>query len=184
MQEPAVPASDTPENRRRGRVLLIGTVAVALVIVLLLHPASHFAPSNSFNAGSAGTLVSYDYSCCQAPMIDTIYRPGELISARWIRATDAMKTTRLASIVLSMKLSGPYRSVIRLKLSSVGRHARRGTTFVAARRNTLLSTVAANPWSTLRLPATAGAGYYNLTFTVHTKNLTVSGASIIRVALK
>jgi hypothetical protein len=117
-------------------------------------------------------------------MINTIYRPGELISARWIRATDAVKSTQPASIVLSMKLSGPYRSVIRLKLSSVGRHAKRGTTFVAARPITLMSTVAANPWSTLRLPAAAGAGYYNLTFTVHAKNLTVSGASIIRVTLK
>lgn len=184
MLGPALPASDSSKNRRRGRVLLIGTVAAAHVIVLWLQPAGHFAPSNSFNAGSTGTLVSYNYSCCRAPMINTVYRPGELISAQWIRSTDAMRSTQPTSIVLSMKLSGPYRSVILLKLSSVGRHAKKGTTFVAARPITLLSTVAANPWSTLRLPATAGAGYYNLTFTVHTKNLTVSGASIFRVTLK
>lgn len=183
MEEPAVPASDSSKNHRRGRVLLIGTVTVVLMIVLLIQPASHFAPSSSLNAGSTGTLVSYNYSCCRAPMINTIYRPGELISAWWIRATDAMKSAQPASIVLSMKLSGPYRSVILLKLSSVGRHARRGRTFVAARPITLLSTVPANPWSTLRLPANAGAGYYNLTFTVQTKNLTVSGASIIRITL-
>ena len=126
MPEPAVPASDSSKNDRRGRVLLIGTAAVALVMILLLQPASHFAPSNAFNAGSTGTLVSYNYTCCRAPMINTIYRPGELISARWIQATDAEKSTQPASIVLSMKLSGPYRSVILLKLSFRGSSRKKG----------------------------------------------------------
>jgi hypothetical protein len=45
-----------------------------------------------------------------------------------------------------------------------------------------MDTAVASPVSILQIPADAGAGFYNLTITTRTKNLTEGGAGIIRVA--
>ena len=172
--------SDSSRRHRSVAVSALCVVVIVVVAVLLFRPMYVRETANS--SPTSGTLVTYNYSCCTSLAINTLYRPGEVIAARWIRTKNPGTTGRAVPVALSMRISGPFPSVSSLKSAMIGPHPKVGATNVRSKTTTLLDTVRGNPQSVLRVPRHAASGFYNLTFTVGTSNLTQSGSSIIRVA--
>ena len=170
-------------EKRRGLVVIALVLAGLFVIVLIVRPAHPLANPGSSSSALNGLPFSYSYTCCTGSLLNTVYHPGDIIAVHWIRSTGTPTRVRAASITLSTGLSGPYRTVTLLKTDSVGAHPQLGGTNVSAVPIRVMDTTIASPVSILRIPADAEAGYYNLTTSVGTKNLTVGGAGILRVAL-
>lgn len=175
-------------NHRRDAYLRLGFVVMSFVVAgLFLFIALTVRPTHTSNKpGSLSSVLEgahpkYSYTCCSAKVMNTIYHPGSVITVHWIRSVVTPSQAPAATIKLSLSLSGPYRTVNLLKTDSIGAHPRLGRTNSSARRIAVLDTVIDSPISILRIPADAGSGYYNLTTTTGTKNLTVSGSGIIRV---
>jgi hypothetical protein len=169
-------------NLRLGFVIM--SVVVAGLFLFLAFTARPTHPSTkpgSLSSVLEGAHPRYSYTCCGAKVMNTIYHPGSVITVHWIRSTVTPTQAPASSIGLSLSLSGPYRTVNLLKTDSVGAHPRLGRTNARAKRIVVLDTAADNLVSILRIPADAGTGYYNLTTTTGTKDLTVSGSGIIRV---
>jgi len=158
-------------------------LAGLFLIVLIVRPAHPLASPDSSGSTLNGPPFAYSYTCCTESLVNTVYHPGDTIVVRWIRSAGIPTRVRATSITLSTGLSGPYRTVTLLKTDSVGAHPQLGGTNVSAVPIRVMDRTIASPVSILRIPADAGAGYYNLTTTVGTKNLTIGGAGIIRVAL-
>lgn len=163
---------------------MIALVLAGLFLLVLIVRSSH---SRADQVSSSSTLngppFAYSYTCCTESLINTVYHPGDIIAVHWIRSASTATRIRATSITLSTRLSGPYRTVTLLKTDSVGANPQLGRTNASAVPIRVMDTIVASPVSILRIPADAGAGYYNLTTTVGMKNLTVGGAGIIRVAL-
>jgi hypothetical protein len=157
-------------------------LAGLFLIVLIVRPVHPLTSPDSSGSTLNGPPFAYSYTCCTESLVNTVYHPGDTIAVRWIRSAGTPTRVRAASITLSTGLSGPYRTVILLKTDSVGAHPQLGHTRVSAVPIRVMDTAVASPVSILRIPANAGAGFYNLTSTAGTKNLKVGGAGIIRVA--
>jgi hypothetical protein len=129
----------------------------------------------------SGPPYAYSYTCCGASVVDTIYHPGQTIVIHWSRTQYSLDGNRPATVTLSMGLSGPFRSVSTLKLDSVGAHPHRGPITANSASLRVKDTAADNPVSRILIPKDASSGYYNMTMKTGTKNLWVSGASVIRI---
>jgi hypothetical protein len=175
-------------NNSRDAYLKIGFVVMSFVvaalflfIALTVRPTHGPTKPGSLSSILAGTRPTYSYTCCNASVMNTIYHPGSVISAHWTRSIVPSSQAPASSIELSLSLSGPYRTVNLLKTDSARAHPLLGQTNERAVRIVVLDTAADSPVSILRIPQDAGTGYYNLTTTTASKNLTVGGSGIIRV---
>jgi hypothetical protein len=131
------------------------------------------------SSGSAHNDISatQGFTCCRNADISTIRHPGEAMSVHWYTPTTIPalpKTT--VPVSLNAYVTGPYASAAAVKLQDLkGTHTYQAP--VSA------TTTAANtaPISTIAIPASAPAGFYNLTTSVQSGNVTQSGGSIIQI---
>jgi hypothetical protein len=169
-------------NLRLGFVIMSVVMAGLFLFIALTVRPTHSSPKpGSLSSILQGSGPAYSYTCCSASVMNTIYHPGSVITVHWIRSTTTSNQAPPATIKLSLRLSGPYRTVNLLKTDSLGAHPRLGRTNSSARDIDVLNTAADHPISILRIPADAGTGYYNLTMTTGSNSLTVSGSGVIRV---
>jgi hypothetical protein len=168
-------------NRRRSLVAVILVLAGVLIFVLLVRPTHTSTDPNSSSTNPSTAQAAFSYTCCRGSVMNAIYHPGGVITVHWIRTVAGTGQHPATPITLSLSLSGPYRTVSALKRDSIGRHPRRGRTNARAKRIIVLDTALDSPISLLKIPKDAGSGYYNLTTTIGTKNLTVGGSGIVRV---
>ncbi len=169
-----------------GRLRGVGTVPVVLSALLLAtlivqtsHQLSGHDPSSSTLGGPP---FAHSYTCCAASLVNTMYHPGETIVLHWLGTPGVPARQAAAPIALSMRVSGPYRTIASLKTDSVGATPHLGRTTVSAAAVRVMNTAIASPTSTLHLPSSAGSGYYNLTWEAGTRDLSIGGGSVIRVA--
>lgn len=169
-------------NMRLGFVIMSFVVAGLFLFLALTSRPTHTATKpGSLSSVLYGTHPTYSFTCCDASVMNARYHPGSVITAHWTRSVVSPTHTHAESITLSLTLSGPYRTVALLKEDLARAHPRLGRTNASAQRIVVRDTAADSPVSTLRIPADAGPGYYSLTVTTGSKNLTESGSGIIRV---
>jgi len=118
-------------------------------------------------AGSASaTKEIYAYSCCSGGFGSRAYHPGEVIKVDWIRTANHSSHAPSKTVVLTAGASGPFPSITILKKAMTKSPPSLGRTSFASAPILLSDQKAASPVSILRVPATAKAGFYELTITV------------------
>ena len=118
-------------------------------------------------AGSASASKEiYAYSCCNGGFGSNAYHPGQVIKVGWIRTASHSSHAPSKTIVLTASASGPFSSITILKKAMTKSPPSYGRTSFAAAPIHLSDQKAASPVSILRVPATAKAGFYELTIIV------------------
>jgi len=153
-------------------------IAIFVVTTLVLNPTTSGAQSKDSHQ------ATFSYSCCSASFVDTIHHPGEVLKLRWIQLTNAPTSTKQPAfrIVLSANISGPFATVASLKSAFARSHPKYGDVNSKATAIRLSNTKSANPVSSVRIPANAGNGYYELTTSVAGGSVTSGGGSILRIS--
>jgi hypothetical protein len=128
--------------------------------------------------------ATFSYTCCSASFIDTIHHPGDVLKLRWIQLTNAPTSSKQPAfmIVLSASISGPFATVASLKSAFARSHSKYGDINSKATAIRLSNTKSENPISSIRIPANAGNGYYELTTSVGGGSVTSGGGSVIRIS--
>lgn len=170
----------TRASKKRSRFFVVSLGLVGVVLIVLIAHTTYTSTNGDSSAPTFGG-PRFSYTCCTASVVNTIYRPGELVTVRWDRSVQASDGVRATSMTLSAGLSGPFRTVITLKKDSVGRHPHLGRTRANAVPIHVMDNVIENPVSRMRIPTNAKPGWYNLTIATTTKDLSVSGAAVIRI---
>jgi hypothetical protein len=149
-------------------------VAVGILIStsLLTVPVASAAKSKT---------TTYGYACCSGSSINTVYYAGDLAKFEWIRLTDRPGKQVATTLTLSVQLSGPFKSVADLKNAFGTSHPTNGRTTMAAAPIRLSNKVVGNPVSSIRIRASAGAGFYELTTKEVNGPVTVTGGSVVRI---
>jgi hypothetical protein len=153
-------------------------IAIFVVTTLVLSPTTSGAKTKDSHR------ATYSYNCCSASFIDTIHHPGEVLKLRWIQLTNAPTSSKQPAftIVLSASISGPFATVASLKSAFARSHPKYGDINSKAAAIRLSNTKSAYPVSSIRIPANAGNGYYELTTSVAGGSVTSSGGSVIRIS--
>jgi len=123
----------------------------------------------------------YEYQCCSATDIDTIYTPGQTVALHWTpHRTTVIAPVRPSDPSISATLYGPYPSVSSIKDSATSPP---GKPFATAKL--LRPSIAAaqrNLSSDLPIPSDAAPGYYRVDMTTTwSKGNFTSGSSIIQI---
>jgi hypothetical protein len=145
-------------------------VAVAVSIGVALSGCS--SPTRTFR--------TYEYQCCSAADVETIYSPGQIVALHWAPHRVTTESLHMPSTpTISVKLYGPYASVNSLK----GSATTPGKPLAIAKVLHPSVTVAQTSLSSdLLIPADAAPGYYSVvTTTTLSSGTTAGGASIIQV---
>ncbi len=148
--------------------------ALTVLIGLICLVASGCSSPGTATHDSQQTI--YEYTCCTAKDMNTVYRPGQTLVLHWIavaRSDGSVKST--APVTLTAKLNGPFHSVSEAKsrpsaggsLASTPRHISEYT--------------GGSPTSEILIPATTMSGYFNLTTRVEGNGNMVAATGTIRV---
>jgi hypothetical protein len=107
-----------------------------------------------------------------------------VLKLRWIQLTNAPTSSKQPAfmIVLSASISGPFATVASLKSAFARSHSKYGDINSKATAIRLSNTKSENPISSIRIPANAGNGYYELTTSVGGGSVTSGGGSVIRIS--
>ena len=127
------------------------------------------------------TYQVYEYQCCSAADIDTIYSPGQTVSLHWTPHRVSVTAPVMPSgPTISANLYGPYASVSSLKVPSTGPPEKPFATAKLLRPSIAVAQRSLS--SDLSIPTDAAPGYcrVDMTTTWSKGNLT-SGSSIIQV---
>jgi hypothetical protein len=160
-----------------------GLRKIVLIAICIATTLIH-SPTTSGAKTKDSYRATFSYNCCSTSFIDAIRHPGEVLKLRWSQLTNTPTTSKQPAftIVLSASISGPFATVASLK-SAFGRsHPKHGAINSKAAAIRLSNTKPANPVSTIRIPANAGKGYYELTTSVADGSVTQTGGSVIRVS--
>ncbi|MEU8819637.1 hypothetical protein [Actinoplanes sp. NPDC048796] len=144
-------------------------MATTLLLALLT------ACGNDSPSRPAGEIVTF--SCCAEDDVDRPYRPGDTLTLHWTAQTQE-GTPDDSPVELNVRVVGPFGSVTELKSSPSGSPS--SVTFDAPPVRPSGSS-AAKPVSKVVIPADAGPGYYNVSYSEKRGGTVVGGASIIRV---
>ncbi|MEV4210103.1 hypothetical protein [Micromonospora sp. NPDC049662] len=153
-------------------------VVVACLALLVTPGCSSWRPTTA-----AGTPTTY--TCCDGEDVDTVYQPGQEMTVHWIVRPGTDPAAKPAKAELTARLTGPYGDVSEVK-SAGGGTARPALGEVTFEAQPVRPSGAAGerPVSVIPIAEDALPGYYNLIFAVHQGGEGVSGASVVRVALK
>ncbi|GGM56393.1 hypothetical protein ACFFX1_29475 [Dactylosporangium sucinum] len=151
------------------RTLVIGSLVLAM---------ASCTATPSIPTGTATT-----YTCCEAADIDRDYQPGQTLTVHWTVVPGTLTAGGPAhEVELNARLTGPYATVSDLKTAS-GNDLEGGSTFTADPVRPS-GQAGEQPVSSILIPLTAAAGYYDLITSVSGPPGSYGGASIIRVIPK
>jgi hypothetical protein len=148
-------------------------VAVAAAVSIAAALSGCSSPARSFRI--------YEYQCCSAADVDTIYSPGQIVVLHWAPHRVTTESLRMPSgPTISAKLYGPYTSVKSIKGSAT---TPPGKPLATAKVLHPSVTVAQTSLSSdLLIPADAAPGYYSVvTNTTSSPGTSAGGATIIQV---
>lgn len=127
------------------------------------------------------TSTGQAYTCCAAADVNRDYEPGQTLTIHWIVAPGKLsRDSSPRQIELNARLTGPYATVGDLK--AAGDLA--GELTFAAPPVRPSGQAGEQPVSSILIPPSAPAGYYNLVTSVTAPAGTTSGATVIRVISK
>ncbi len=156
----------------------------SILIVIMVVSTLVLSPTTSGAQTKDTYHATFNYECCSALLVNTVYHPGDVLKLRWIRLTNAPTTRKPTgvTIVLSASISGPFASVASLKSAFARSHPKFGEVNSKATNIRISNRTFAKPVSSIRIPAKAGKGYYELTTSVAGGPVTQTGGSIIRIS--
>ena len=162
-----------PEHSMPAR---IGSGAAIVVLALGL-------TLSGCTRGSSAAAVrhaTYQYSCCRSTDVVAVHRAGEAMTLHWNATAAPAATARTATAVtLTAALTGPFPDAAAVKVA-MGSRPNYVHTIVAATVRTTDQT-GGTPVSTLSLPTSTPAGFYELTTTVASDGGTVIGNGVVDV---
>jgi hypothetical protein len=157
---------------RRRRVLL--TAAVVVGVGVLVGGCSRPA------AEPGVAYARYGYSCCQ-PRPPEVAHPGQVIALHWTATAQPPTPAATATpVTLSAWLTGPFPDVAALKTAMTATSLPAAAVTAAAVHTT--DRAGGTPVSTLPLPASAPAGFYDLRTSVVFGGGALSGDTVVRVS--
>ena len=119
----------------------------------------------------------YTYTCCEASDIQRLWLPGDTLALHWMVAPAGTTSDATAErITLTAVLSGPYPNVAALKAGGSPRLTLRAAPIGTTDR------ARANAVSSIVLPMSLPAGFYNLADTIESANGKAGGATVIQVS--
>jgi hypothetical protein len=157
---------------------------LVLLLIVVLYFGFSLSDRHVTPVTSNTSPVSYTFECCRAPVVNTVYRPGEVLRLQWVRVAQApgpAGPTPRAMLTLRASLSGPFSNVATLKTASVSSSSQLGSIGITAVPLKVSNRLPSGPVSLIRIPSTARSGYFNLSFRVSSGAWSVSSATIIRV---
>jgi hypothetical protein len=123
----------------------------------------------------------YEYQCCSAADVDTIYSPGQIVALHWAPHPVTAESPRMPSNpTISAKLYGPYASVNSIKGSAT---TPPGMPLAIAKvLHPSVAVAQTSLSSDLLIPADAAPGYYSVVMTTTSSSgNSAGGATIIQV---
>lgn len=149
------------------------SAATAIVISIAVFLTGCASPAQSYQV--------YDYQCCSATDIDTIYTPGQTVALHWTPHRVTMTAPVMPSNpTISANLYGPYPSVSSLKAAAASPPAKPLVTAKLLRPS--IAVAQRSPSSDLPIPIDAAPGYYSVvTTTTWSKGNSTAGSSIIQI---
>lgn len=156
----------------------------SILIVIIVLSTLVLGPMTSGAQTKDSYHATFSYDCCSAFLVNTIHHPGDVLKLRWIRLTNAPTTSKQTgvTIVLSASISGPFANVASLKSAFARSHPKFGEVNSKAAVIRISNRKFAKPVSSLRIPAKAGKGYYELTTSVAGGSVTQTSGSIICIS--
>jgi hypothetical protein len=148
-------------------------VAVAAAVTIAAALSGCSSPVRSFRI--------YEYQCCSAADVETIYSPGQIVALHWAPHRVATESLHMPSgPTISAKLYGPYATVKSIKGSAT---SPRGKPLAIAKMlHPSVAVAQTSLSSNLLIPADAAPGYYSVvTTTTSSPGNSAEGATIIRV---
>jgi len=147
-------------------------------VLMVLSAAFAVLASGCSSNGSTASPVqhaTYRYTCCRAADLAGPHRPGHVLTLHWIATTGDPSDQSPTPVTLHATLVGSFDTVTAAKAAT--------TTRRVASAQPVRTTDAAGgpPTSTIRIPADALAGFYNLTFAVSEGGGSYGGAAVIKV---
>jgi hypothetical protein len=167
-----------------GQLIVIAVLIGILIGALILfrqyvdsHNASNSPPPSNSNK------ATFAFNCCTAFNPNVVYHPGEIVRLAWTPVEAPPGTYPARTLTLSASLSKSFPSVQALKSSAKsGAFKISNGPYIAATGPLKVSNRSgATPVLSLRIPANARTGFYNLVTTTSQKDDSVSGASIIEI---
>lgn len=145
--------------------------AVAVSIAAALSGCS--SPARSFQI--------YEYQCCSAADIDTIYSPGQVVALRWTPHRVTADSPRVPSDpTISVKFYGPYVSASSIKGSTTTPLGK--PLAIAKLLHPSVTVAQKNLSSDVLIPTDATPGYYSvITITNWPSGSSDGGATIVQV---
>ena len=131
----------------------------------------------SADSSAAIGYQRYTYTCCEASDIQRVWLPGDTLTLHWMVASAGTTPDVTAErITLTAVLTGPYPNVAALKAGGSPRLTLRASPIGTTDRANV------NAVSSIVLPTSIPAGFYNLADTIELANGKDAGASVIQVA--
>jgi hypothetical protein len=129
----------------------------------------------------ARSFQIYEYQCCSATDIDTVYSPGQVVALHWTPYRVTTDSPRMPSDpTISVKLYGPYVSVSSIKGSTAAPPGK--PLAIAKLLHPSVSVVEKNLSSDVLIPADATPGYYSVVMTTKwSSGNSDGGATIIQI---
>ncbi len=160
--------------------VLIG-ILIGAVILLRQYVDAHNA-SNS-PPTSSSTKATFNFNCCTAFNPNAIYHPGEIVRLAWtpVEASPGDYPSRTITLTAALSTSFPSVQALKSSVKSGATSTTRGPFIAAAGPVRVSNRSGATRVLSLRIPANARTGYYNLETTTNQKNNSVSGGSIIEI---
>jgi hypothetical protein len=146
----------------------VGTTAAAAALAACSPAGSSIATS----------YQRYTYTCCDGQDTQRVWHPGETFTLRWVAQPSGMTGDSAPQrVTLTAVMTGPYRDISALKSAPSA-----APLTVSATPIVTTDLVDGNPVSSILLPVTLPAGFYNVVDAIELTGGQSSGATIIQVA--
>jgi hypothetical protein len=139
------------------------------------------SPANALGTSTAATYQYLGFTCCQQLGADPVFHPGEYMNLQWQSEWVGTGSTSRYRVTLNTQVIGPFSSLKKLKQSWIVVRPNEKQIDVKARTLRVLNNYARAPFSIVKIPAHAPAGYYELQFSTLENGVTSSGATFVQV---
>jgi hypothetical protein len=163
-----------------GQLVVIAIlIAILIGAVILLRD---YVDSHKSSA-PAPAKTAFSFQCCTGFNANAVYRPGEIVRLSWtpVQASPGAYPTR--TIELSAQLSNSFVSPEAIKSATMSRalDMKNGPFTAGAGPIRVSNRSSKSATLTLRIPADAHSGYYELVTTTSQNDYSTSGASIFKI---
>lgn len=135
----------------------------------------------SSTTNSVVTYKAYTYSCCVELTPLTTWNPGERLTLHWQSRPTTTTNATAESVILRLKLTGPFTTIDQLKSAITKNHLPVGVRTIDTAAVTVSDRSGGSPASELDLPIDLAPGYYNLDAENASVGSAVVSGAVVRI---